>query len=208
MEGAGPAPCAAEGRQAEAPYAVESIYGGPSTDDRFPRLHLRATSSPCRAKQLCNEYSLNHRHRRDDRLCAGVLRERLPLREDTGGLDWFGNGEAMVEMVERIARLRGLGDVLAGGLLPAAARIGRGADYYAVRQGPGPADARARLSAKRPSAMPSRPPAPTTATPSTTPTGDGRGGRPYPARRPAWRWASSSRWPSKPGAGKGARHDL
>jgi aldehyde:ferredoxin oxidoreductase len=45
--------------------------------------------------------------------------------EDTGGLELkFGNAEAMVEMVGRIARREGLGDLLAEGSERAAAKIG------------------------------------------------------------------------------------
>jgi len=123
--------------QAEAPYAVDPIYGGPEYET------IGSLGSTCgvsdivavsRANQLCNEYSL-------DTIGTGVTiafamecyENGLLTREDTGGLDLrFGNGEAMLEMVERIARREGLGDVLAGGLLPAAARIGRGAERYAV----------------------------------------------------------------------------
>jgi len=53
--------------------------------------------------------------------------------EDTEGIDLrFGNADAMVQMVDKIGKREGLGDVLADGLLPAAARIGNGAERYAV----------------------------------------------------------------------------
>jgi aldehyde:ferredoxin oxidoreductase len=123
--------------QAEAPYGVDPIYGGPEYET------IGSLGSTCgvsdivavsRANQLCNDYSL-------DTIGTGVTiafamecyENGLLTREDTGGLELvFGNGEAMVEMVERIARREGLGDVLADGLLPAAARIGGGAERYAV----------------------------------------------------------------------------
>ena len=52
--------------------------------------------------------------------------------EDTDGIpmEW-GNQEAMVGMLRKIAHREGFGDVLADGMLPAAAKIGRGAIEYA-----------------------------------------------------------------------------
>lgn len=53
-------------------------------------------------------------------------------REDTDGLDLaWGNAEAMEEMMIRIARREGLGDILAQGVRRAAKIIGKGAEKYA-----------------------------------------------------------------------------
>jgi len=53
---------------------------------------------------------------------------------DTGGLDLrFGNGPAMLTMLERIARREGLGDLLAEGSRRAAARIGGGSLAWTVQ---------------------------------------------------------------------------
>lgn len=55
-------------------------------------------------------------------------------KDDTNGLDLhFGNGEAMVKMVEMIAKREGLGDLLADGSKRAAEKIGKGANKYAVQ---------------------------------------------------------------------------
>jgi aldehyde:ferredoxin oxidoreductase len=87
-----------------------------------------------RANELCNAYSL-------DTIGAGVtiafamecFEEGLLTLKDTGGIDLrFGNGDAMIQMVEQIARREGLGDTLAENLLTAAARIGGGAERFAV----------------------------------------------------------------------------
>ncbi len=52
---------------------------------------------------------------------------------DTNGLDLrFGNSDAALEMVRRIVYREGLGDVLAEGSKRAAARIGQGAERYAL----------------------------------------------------------------------------
>jgi aldehyde:ferredoxin oxidoreductase len=53
--------------------------------------------------------------------------------EMTGGLELrFGNAEAMVEMVRRIAEREGLGDLMAEGTKRAAEALGGGAEAYAV----------------------------------------------------------------------------
>ncbi|MCK4547214.1 MAG: aldehyde ferredoxin oxidoreductase family protein [Candidatus Eisenbacteria sp.] len=52
---------------------------------------------------------------------------------DADGLDLrFGNGEALLELIPRIARREGLGDLLAEGTRGAAERIGQGSDYFAI----------------------------------------------------------------------------
>jgi aldehyde:ferredoxin oxidoreductase len=123
--------------QAQAPYAVDPAYGGPEYES------IAALGSTCgvsdivavsRANELCNAYSL-------DTIGTGVTiafamecyENGLLTLKDTGGIDLrFGNADAMVQMVEQIARREGLGDLLAEGQLPAAAKIGQGAEQYAV----------------------------------------------------------------------------
>jgi aldehyde:ferredoxin oxidoreductase len=123
--------------QAEAPYAVDPEYGGPEYET------IGSLGSTCgvsdivavsRANELCNAYSL-------DTIGTGVtiafamecFENGLLTLEDTGGLDLrFGNAEAMIQMVEKIAHREGLGDILAEGQLPAAEKIGGDALRYAV----------------------------------------------------------------------------
>jgi aldehyde:ferredoxin oxidoreductase len=123
--------------QAEEPYEVDPDYGGPEYET------IGALGSTCgvsdivavsRANELCNAYSL-------DTIGTGVtiafamecFENGLLTPEETDGIDLrFGNGDAMIQMVEKIAHREGLGDVLAEGLLPAAAEIGQGAERYAV----------------------------------------------------------------------------
>ncbi len=123
--------------QAEEPYQVDPEYGGPEYET------IGALGSTCgvsdivavsRANVLCNDYSL-------DTIGAGVtiafamecFENGLLTLEDTEGIDLrFGNSDAMIQMVEKIAKREGLGDVLAEGLLPAAAKIGQGAERFAV----------------------------------------------------------------------------
>jgi len=57
----------------------------------------------------------------------------LITTEDTDGLELeWGNEGATIALLERIARRQGFGDVLADGAITAAARIGRGAEDYAI----------------------------------------------------------------------------
>lgn len=54
----------------------------------------------------------------------------LLTKEDTGGVELkFGNGEALIKMIEDIAYQRGLGKVLAQGVADAAEILGKGAEY-------------------------------------------------------------------------------
>jgi aldehyde:ferredoxin oxidoreductase len=54
--------------------------------------------------------------------------------EDTGGMDLrFGNVDAMLKVIEMIARREGIGDLLADGSRNAARRIGRGSEEFAMQ---------------------------------------------------------------------------
>lgn len=55
-------------------------------------------------------------------------------KEDTGGLELrWGDHEVILQLVEKIAKREGIGDVLAEGTRRAARKFGRGADYYAIQ---------------------------------------------------------------------------
>ncbi|MEK7354194.1 MAG: aldehyde ferredoxin oxidoreductase family protein [Chloroflexota bacterium] len=59
----------------------------------------------------------------------GILNDK-----DTGGLDLrFGNKDAVIEMIHRIARREGLGDILADGPLRAAKKIGKDSIKYMIQ---------------------------------------------------------------------------
>jgi len=86
-----------------------------------------------KAMDLCNYYGL-------DSLSTGNIvgfamdcyEHGILTKEDTDGLDLqFGNAEAIVEMVHKIGRREGLGDILAEGVKRAAEKIGKGAEKYA-----------------------------------------------------------------------------
>jgi aldehyde:ferredoxin oxidoreductase len=57
----------------------------------------------------------------------------LLTKDDTDGLDLtWGNGEAMVELLQRIAYRRGIGDLLANGVKEAARVLGKGSEEFAM----------------------------------------------------------------------------
>jgi aldehyde:ferredoxin oxidoreductase len=90
-----------------------------------------------KANDLCNRYGL------DTISTGGVIAfamecyERgIITKEDTGDIELtWGNGEALVAMVEKVARRNGFGAVLADGSKLAAERIGKGSEKWAIQVG-------------------------------------------------------------------------
>ena len=88
-----------------------------------------------KANELCNIYGL-------DTISAGNLiqwamegyEKKIFTEEQLEGLrlEW-GNGDAIVEMVRRIAHRQGLGNILADGVKRAAQKIGRGSEQWAIQ---------------------------------------------------------------------------
>jgi aldehyde:ferredoxin oxidoreductase len=131
-----PIRCKRQVRIEEGNFRVQPEYGGPEyeTIGSFGSLccigDLKAIS---KAHELCQKYSL-------DTISTGTTiafamecyEKGLIDGKDTGGINLsFGNKEAMVTMIEKIARREGLGDILAEGVMRAAVKIGRGAKQYA-----------------------------------------------------------------------------
>jgi len=122
----------------EKPYSVDPAYGGPEYET------LAALGSNCgidnleaiaRANQLCGDYSL-------DTISTGgtiafameCFENGLLSTKDTAGIELrFGNEEAMLKVIDLIARREGIGDLLAEGSARAARKIGRGAEDFAVQ---------------------------------------------------------------------------
>jgi aldehyde:ferredoxin oxidoreductase len=114
-----------------------SVYGGPeyeSVGSLGSNCAVGDIHAIAKANDLCNAYML-------DSISTGMaisfamecFEHGLLTLEDTDGLDLrFGNAEAMVTMVERIALRKGLGDVLAEGVMRAAEKIGGDAHHFAV----------------------------------------------------------------------------
>jgi aldehyde:ferredoxin oxidoreductase len=120
------------------PYPVDPAYGGPEYET------LASLGSNCgidnlkaiaKGNELCGAYSL-------DTISVGSViafamecfENGLLGIEDTDGIELrFGNDEAMLKMIELIARRQGIGDLLAEGTAKAAQRIGGKAPELAVQ---------------------------------------------------------------------------
>ena len=89
------------------------------------------------ANHLCNLYGL-------DVISAGAtiafamecFEEGIINEKDTDGIDLrWGNHEAMIEILKKMATRQGFGDVLADGVRIASERLGKGAEQYAMHVG-------------------------------------------------------------------------
>jgi len=87
-----------------------------------------------KAMDLCNYYGV-------DSISTGVIagfamdcyETGILTQKDMGGIDAkFGNAEAMVQLVEKIGKREGIGEVLADGVKFAAEKIGKGSDKLAL----------------------------------------------------------------------------
>jgi len=85
--------------------------------------------------QLCDELGI-------DAMSAGVIvswamecyERGILTKEDFDGLEpYFGNDEAAVELIRKIAYREGIGDLLAEGTKRAAAKVGKGSDHFAMQ---------------------------------------------------------------------------
>jgi aldehyde:ferredoxin oxidoreductase len=124
-------------RIASGPYEVDPKYGGPEYETigaLGPNCGINNLKALARAHQLCQMYSL-------DTISAGVtvsfamecFEKGILTAKDTGGLELrFGDADAMLKLLEMIARREGIGDLLAEGTKRAAAKIGKGSEQYAM----------------------------------------------------------------------------
>ena len=119
------------------PWEVDPRYGGPEYETEA------ALGSNCgvedekalfKANELCNRYGLDTIETGATIAFAMECYENgIISKADTGGLDLrFGNGEAMVTLVDMIAKREGLGDLLAEGSMRAALKLGGDAMKYSV----------------------------------------------------------------------------
>ncbi|MGI6368970.1 MAG: aldehyde ferredoxin oxidoreductase family protein [Anaerolineae bacterium] len=129
--------CAVRCKKVVRTEGFDSDYGGPEYET------LGALGSTCgvsdlnqvsRGHMLCNAHSL-------DTIGTGVtialameaFEKGLLTLEDTAGIDLrFGNGEAMLQMIDKIAHREGLGDLLADDLATVARRLGGDAPMIAM----------------------------------------------------------------------------
>ncbi len=113
----------------QGPYNVDPTYGGPEYETVGALGSLCGVSNleaVCKGHELCNKYTL-------DTISTGVTiafamecfeNEMLTLK-DTDGIELrFGNDQAMIQMIEKITKREGIGDLLAEGCMRAAQKIG------------------------------------------------------------------------------------
>jgi len=116
---------------------VDPFYGGPEyeTLSTFGSYcGIGDMSAVSLANQICDQYGL------DTIACGATVAFAMDCFEhgyltlkDTQGIELrFGNVDAMVAMVEKIAKREGLGDLLANGAAVAATKIGHGAEDLVV----------------------------------------------------------------------------
>jgi aldehyde:ferredoxin oxidoreductase len=115
------------GAYSEGPeYETIWVFTGP-TDST----NMEATVA---ADQLCDDLGLDTISTGN---CIGFAYELyekgILTKKDTDGLELtYGNYSAMIDLIGKIARREGIGDVLAEGTMRAAATIGKGAEAYAI----------------------------------------------------------------------------
>ncbi len=91
-------------------------------------------ASIIRGDFLCDSYGL------DTISTGGVIafavecfENGIITKKDTNGLELgWGNYEVALQLIEKITRREGIGDLLAEGVKRAAQKLGKGADYYAI----------------------------------------------------------------------------
>jgi aldehyde:ferredoxin oxidoreductase len=121
----------------EEPYTVDPIYGGPEYETIAAfgsNCGIADAKAICKAHEICNRYGI-------DTISAGVTlafamecyENGLLTNKDTDGLELrFGNVQAMLEMLQKIVRKEGLGELLSEGSRLAAKQIGGEAEKLAM----------------------------------------------------------------------------
>jgi aldehyde:ferredoxin oxidoreductase len=130
--------CKREVEVSEGPYApVDPRYGGPEYENDAALGSLLLISdlkAISKENQLCNAYGL-------DTISTGVIvawvmecyDRGIISKIDIDGIDaTWGNIDAALKLIEKIATRDGVGDILAEGVKKAAMKIGRGSERYAV----------------------------------------------------------------------------
>jgi aldehyde:ferredoxin oxidoreductase len=130
--------CAIRCKREVAIEGQTSPYGGPeyeSVGAFGPNCGISDLQVIAKANELCNAYML-------DSISTGstiafameCFEHGLIDLEDTDGIELrFGNTEAMLQMIERIAHRQGFGNLLAEGSLRAARKISGEAEFFAMQ---------------------------------------------------------------------------
>ena len=122
----------------QGPYApVEPGYGGPEYENMASLgslLMIGDLEAVCKENQMCNAYGI-------DTITTGVIiawlmecyEKRIISKKDIDGIEaTWGNTEAAMKLIEKMATREGVGDLLAEGIKKAAAKIGRRSEEYTM----------------------------------------------------------------------------
>ncbi|MDK2878925.1 MAG: aldehyde:ferredoxin oxidoreductase [Thermoanaerobacteraceae bacterium] len=116
---------------------IEERYGGPeyeSIGSLGSNCGIKDAKTVCKANELCARYGL-------DTISTGVtiafamecFEKGIITQEDTDRIELkYGNGEALLKMIEKIAKREGFGNILAEGSYRAGKIIGKGAEKYSM----------------------------------------------------------------------------
>ena len=133
-----PIKCKKKIRVDDAPWPIDSIYGGPEYETLAafgPNLLIDDLKAICKAHEICNRYGI-------DTISTGAtvafamecFENGLLTSAEVDGLQLdFGNAKAMLALVEKIAKQEGIGDLLSNGSKKAAEIIGKNAIQYAMQ---------------------------------------------------------------------------
>jgi aldehyde:ferredoxin oxidoreductase len=124
----------------EKPYKVERRYGGPEYETLGALgsdCGISNLAAICKANELCQRYGL-------DTIGVGTTiafamecyENGIINDKDTGGINLkFGNAEAMLQIIELMAKREGIGDILADGSRRASQIWGGGEEYLVEVKG-------------------------------------------------------------------------
>ncbi len=119
----------------EGPYAVSGKGPEYETAAGFGPLCMNdSIEVVAKANDLCNRYGMDTI---STSMAIGFAMEcfekGLITKKDTDGIELtWGNGEAIIKMVEKMARREGFGEILGDGSFLAAKRIGKGSEDFAI----------------------------------------------------------------------------
>jgi len=119
---------------AAGPYAGPTVRAPNTNRSGIQRpMDNRCIEATVAADQLCDDFAWTRLRRQRHRLCLRALREGHSHEAGDGRLELtYGNHAAMIELIKKIGRREGIGDVLAEGVMRAARMIGKGAESCAI----------------------------------------------------------------------------
>jgi aldehyde:ferredoxin oxidoreductase len=121
----------------DGPHAVDSVYGGAEYETLASfgsNLLIDDLRAICKAHEMCNRYGI-------DTISTGAtiaflmecFENKIVTSQEVGRSEFcFGNVDAMLEMVKKIAFRQGIGNLLADGSKRAAETIGKGSTEFAM----------------------------------------------------------------------------